>query len=260
MKSTFIKTLLAVSCVSIFTSTAFAASDPHVEKHSAHWSYTGETSPEHWADLDDAYSLCRSGKEQSPIDISSAEQSTAGTLKFNYIPTVLSVVNNGHTIQANIQQNAGSVTLDSGEYNLIQFHFHTPSEETIDGKHYDMVAHLVHANDNKELAVVAVLFEVGAENPAIKAMFDALPKEEGKTLEGINGFDPASLLPANKDFYSFMGSLTTPPCSEGVHWQVMKTPVTLSQAQLDEFKAIFPHNARPIQPLNDRKVLEITNP
>ncbi len=151
----------------------------------------------------------------------------------------------------------GAASIDGVEYKLLQFHFHTPSEEKFDGKPYPLVAHLVHKSAQGQLAVVAVLFKVGKENAALKPVFDKLPPKEGDTL-ALEAINLADLLPADPSYYAFMGSLTTPPCSEDVRWQVLKTPVTLSAAQLAAFRKLYKMNARPVQPLNGRKVLLVS--
>lgn len=163
-------------------------------------------------------------------------------------------MNNGHTIQVNLSD-AGSATMPSGEYGLLQFHFHGPSEEKINGKAYPLEAHLVHRNAGGNLAVIAVLFKTGKENAALKEVFASMPAKEGKaSLKGkVNA---AAMMPASMGYYAFKGSLTTPPCSEGVAWEVLKEPVEISAAQLKAFTSIYKMNARPVQPLNGRKVQE----
>lgn len=131
---------------------------------------------------------------------------------------------------------------------------HTPSEEHIQGKSYPLVAHLVHRNEAGNLAVVAVLFKEGKSNPVLSKVFDAMPAKADEKVDIAGGFDAASLLPAKQTYYSFAGSLTTPPCSESVRWQVLKEPVSVSKAQLAQFKKLYPMNARPTQPLNGRTV------
>ena len=147
-------------------------------------------------------------------------------------------------------------SLSNGNYKLLQFHFHTPSEEKIDGKSFPMVAHLVHKNEAGNLAVIGVLFKAGKENAALKEIFAKLPAAEGKEPLA-DKFDATALLPSSLAYFSFNGSLTTPPCSEGVSWHVLKTPVEMSPKQISAFKKIFKMNARPVQPLNDRKVIEV---
>ena len=176
-------------------------------------------------------------------------------LDFKYAKSGAEVVNNGHTIQVNLAD-AGTLNLDGSAYKLLQFHFHTPSEEKINGRAYPMVAHLVHKNDDGKLAVVAVLLTQGKANAALNPVFANLPKTEGAKKALDSGLDVAELLPAERGYYKFVGSLTTPPCSEGVRWQVLKTPVQVSAAQIASFRKLYKMNARPVQPLNDRKVEE----
>lgn len=222
----------------------------------AHWTYEGKEGPQKWGDLEKDFATCKLGKEQSPIDIKTKSVATTKLpkIEFDYKAAPLSVVNNGHTIQVNYEK--GSVIrLDKDTYELLQYHFHTPSEEKMDGKPYDLVAHLVHRNADGKLAVVAVLFDKGKENAALKPVFAAMPQKGGETKQDAAvKLSAADLLPANRSYYTFNGSLTTPPCSEGVRWLVLKSPVSLSKEQGDAFRKLFPMNARPVQPLNGRKV------
>lgn len=221
--------------------------------HAKHWSYQGKTAPAHWAELDAANTACRMSKEQSPINIveKSAKKAILPTLDFQYVASSAEVVNNGHTIQINLP--AGS-SLKTGvdEANLLQFHFHTPSEEKINNINYPMVAHFVHKLSDGKLSVVAVLFKKGKENTALAPIFAVLPSEgKSKTLSNL---DLAAIIPAQRTYYKFTGSLTTPPCSDGVRWQVLKQPVELSASQIAAFKKFYQMNARPVQPLNGRLV------
>lgn len=231
----------------LLTSTAFA--DSH-----AHWTYNGKSGAKYWGDMKEDFATCKLGKNQSPIDIPAAKAKKADlpAIGFAYSTSTAEVVNNGHTIQVNLP--AGSkVTLAGAEYNLLQFHFHAPSEEKVNGKPYPMVAHFVHKNAEGKLAVVAVLFKQGKANAALKDVLAKLPGKEGDKL-ALDKLDPAAVLPANQAYYAFMGSLTTPPCSEEVRWQVLKTPVELSATQIKAFRKLYPMNARPVQPLNGREV------
>jgi carbonic anhydrase len=218
-----------------------------------HWDYSEVAK---WGDLAEDYKTCKLGANQSPIDIktTATEKASLSPIKTAYNAVTGEVVNNGHTIQVNLKD-AGSAAVPSGSYNLLQFHFHTPSEEKINGANYPMVAHLVHKNEAGNLAVIAVLFKEGKENDTLKDVFANMPDKEGsKALPST--LDATKMLPANLGFYAFTGSLTTPPCSESVAWQVLKTPVELSKNQIASFKKIFAMNARPVQPLNGRKVQE----
>ena len=249
MKKT--KLLLAL-LVSINFGISFAA-----DKHDApHWTYEGHGGAEHWADLDKGFAECKLGKEQSPIDIPTkgVEKANLDPIKPAYKASAGELVNNGHTIQINLNE-GGVVNVPTGEYKVLQFHFHTPSEEKIDGQNFPLVAHLVHKNAAGQLAVVAILFKEGKENTALKNIFNALPSHEGKEALKAD-FDLSKLLPSTLGYYTFNGSLTTPPCSEGVAWHVLKTSVEISAAQLNAFKKIFKMNARPVQPLNGRKIQE----
>jgi carbonic anhydrase len=219
----------------------------------AHWSYEGKTAPDHWGDLDPANRACSLSKEQSPIDIvdSKAARAKLPALDFGYHAGAATVENNGHTVQVSLPP--GSTLKVGGQDNsLLQFHFHTPSEEKINGVAYPMVAHFVHKGADGKLSVVAVLFKEGAANATLAPVLGALPAP-GKPLK-LATFDPAALLPADRAYYKFAGSLTTPPCSDGVRWQVLKQPMELSPQQIAAFRALYPMNARPVQPLNGRLV------
>jgi carbonic anhydrase len=224
------------------------------ETHPTHWSYTGAEGAKHWSELQSEFATCKLGREQSPIDIRGAVKSASlPPLGLEYSAGAAEVLNNGHTMQVNLAE-GGQVKLATGAYKLLQFHFHTPSEERINGKAYPLVAHLVHRNDAGQLAVVAVLFKEGKPNPVLAKIFDVMPAKAEEKSELAGGLDPAQLLPAKKTYYAFAGSLTTPPCSESVRWQVLKEPVQMSKAQLAQFRKRYPMNARPVQPLNGRTV------
>ena len=237
------------------TMLALTFSIAHADDKDAHphWSYAGKTDATHWAGLDHANSACKLSKEQSPINIKekSAKHATLAALGFNYLAGSAEVVNNGHTVQVNVPPGS-KLTSGDGEAGLLQFHFHTPSEEKFNGVAYPMEAHFVHKSAEGKLSVVAVLFKEGKENLALAPVLAALPAE-GKPL-ALASFDPAAVLPAGHAYYKYTGSLTTPPCSDGVRWQVMKEPVELSKGQIAAFRSIYPMNARPVQPLNGRVI------
>jgi carbonic anhydrase len=201
------------------------------------------------------FAECKQGKAQSPIDIRHAVKGHLPALDLHYKASAAEIVNNGHTIQVNLSD-AGALTIDGVPYQLVQFHFHTPSEEEINGHHYPMVAHLVHKSADGKLAVIAVLFKEGKENTALAYIFTHLPPTHDQAQPIAAPIDAATLLPAEQGYYSFTGSLTTPPCSEGVQWRVLKEPVELSKKQIGEFKRLYPMNARPVQPVNHRKIEE----
>lgn len=238
----------------VFGSTTLAFPFALAQSH-PHWSYEGKTGSAHWAEVDEEFKTCKLGKTQSPINIETkkVEKTALKPIAFAYTPSPAEVVNTGHTIQVNLPS-GGAATMDGTEYKLLQFHFHTPSEEKVNGKAFPLVAHAVHKSADGKLSVVGVLFKVGKENQTLKPVFSSLPGKEGdkKTLE--SGVNVANLLPADKGYYAFMGSLTTPPCSEDVHWQVLKTPVEISASQLAAFRNLYKMNARPVQPLNGRTV------
>jgi carbonic anhydrase len=235
----------------LFTLT-FAA---YGDDHAPHWGYSGEHGPVQWGDMEADFAACKLGKEQSPIDIRGAKKSALPALDFKYKTGLAEVVNNGHTIQVNLAD-GGVLNLDGDPYKLVQFHFHTPSEETINGKAYPLEVHLVHKNAEGKLAVVAVMLEEGTANAALDSVFNNLPPTEGskKTLDA--NLIAATFLPTARSYFKYAGSLTTPPCSEGVRWQVLKQPVDVSKGQIAAFRKLYPMNARPLQLLNGRTIEE----
>ncbi len=243
------KTLIFVSAAAILSAIAVVANSQ--ESHS--WSYSGATGPEHWSEVS---TTCGVGKAQSPIDILHAEKKRLPAIEFAYHSSPLKVINNGHTIQANYASGS-SITVDGKTYELVQFHFHHLSETEINGQHSPMELHLVHKDKDGNLAVVAVLLNEGPPNPTVSTIWAHLPPEEGKEFapEHVE-IEAAHLLPANHRYYTFQGSLTTPPCSENVSWLVLAKPMTLSKEQIAKFAAIYPNNARPVQPLNGRTVFK----
>jgi carbonic anhydrase len=233
--------------------TAIMAQEHHADPaHS--WTYFGEHGPEHWAALSPEFAACGTGQAQSPIDIAYPRAARLPPIQFAYSASPLKIIDNGHSIQVNYT--AGStISIEGKTYQLVQFHFHHPSEEEISGRHSAMVAHLVHKNDQGKLAVVAVLIEEGDPNPLISTLWDNLPPGKNKEVDSDSvEVNVSDLLPSNHDYYRFEGSLTTPPCTEGVSWYVLETPVSFSKAQIEKFASIYPANARPVQPLHSRVV------
>ena len=220
-----------------------------------HWAYEGEGGPEHWGDLKPEYRLCASGKRQSPIDIRDGIRVDLEKIQFDYQPSGFAVLDNGHTIQVNLAP-GNSLQVMGRRYELLQFHFHRPSEERINGRQFDMVAHLVHKDADGRLAVVAVLLERGRDQPLVQTVWNNLPLEKGEPLPAPGQMDLNQLLPEDRGYYTYMGSLTTPPCSEGVLWMVMRQPVQLSANQLNIFGRLYPMNARPVQPGSGRLIKE----
>lgn len=220
-----------------------------------HWDYEGEGRPENWSKLDPRNTACATGHRQSPIDIRDGIKVDLESIKFNYRPSTFRIVDNGHTVQVEVGDS--SINLTGKNYELVQFHFHRPSEEKINGQRFDMVVHLVHKSDEGQLAVVAVLLERGSENPFIQTLWNNLPLEKNTPVQPPStAIDPATLLPATRSYYTYMGSLTTPPCSEDVLWLVMKQPVQVSLEQINIFSRLYKNNARPIQPLAGRLIKE----
>ncbi|MCX7759766.1 MAG: carbonic anhydrase family protein [Hydrogenothermaceae bacterium] len=241
VKKLFLSSLLVIS-------TAVFAQDKH-------WSYEGETGPEHWADLAPENFWCKL-KNQSPVDISNTVEGQNPKLEISYKKEEdYKIINNGHTLQVNVPP-ANFVSLNGKAYQLIQFHFHSPSEHTIKGKNYPMELHLVHKSDKGELLVIGVMIKEGPSNGILREIFNQAPVEEGEKELKLP-FNIYSLLPKNRDYYLYSGSLTTPPCTEGVTWIVLKTPITASKDEIEKFRTIMKHpNNRPIQPLNSRFILK----
>jgi carbonic anhydrase len=219
----------------------------------AAWSYSPGTGPDRWAELDRNYALCGEGTEQSPIDLSAAvAPDDEPPLDIDYRPTPLVIINNGHTIE--VEYRAGSTLTVGGQtWGVRQFHFHAHSEHTVGGAASPLELHVVHRDDAGNLAVVGVFIEEGAANAALATVFDRLPAQKGARieLEGVE-VNAADLLPADLAAWRYDGSLTTPPCSEGVRWHVLANPIKASPQQIAAFKAIFADNHRAVQPLNDR--------
>jgi carbonic anhydrase len=222
------------------------------------WSYSGFQfpGPAGWGDVKAEYGVCKTGQLQSPINIASAsvQKAPLPQIEFQYPPTSLRVVNTGHTTQVNLDK--GRQIVVGGEtYALVQYHFHAPSEEQIDGKSFAMAAHLVHQNASGKLAVVAVLFELGAYNPELASLWARFPRIVGNEIAFPNvRIDLSKILPGDRSYYTYEGSLNMPPCTEGVTWFVLKQPLTASAGQIREFTAQHSVNARPVQPLNGRQV------
>ncbi len=233
------------------------AGDHSETKSSGHetprWGYSGKIGPEHWADLSPDWAIARNGKRQSPIDISRPIEKKPTSVEFNYQPTRVNIINNGHSIQVNCDKGS-SITVDGKAFQLEQFHFHAPSEHTVEGKSFDMELHLVHKSAEGELAVVGVLINSGKANKAYRRVWKHLPNKPGEEQHFQDRVNAVELLPVARAYYTYSGSLTTPPCSEGVKWLLLSTPVELSARQVAAFNDIYSGNNRPVQPLYGRKV------
>jgi len=223
-----------------------AKAGDHGGGHVPHWGYVGEGAPERWAELQADNRLCAVGTRQSPIDIRDGIKVDLEKIKFEYQPSGFAVLDNGHTVQVNVAP-GNSLQVMGRRYELLQFHFHKPSEERINGRQFDMVAHLVHKDADGRLAVVAVLLERGHDQALIQTIWNNLPLEKNEALAAPGSLDVNQLLPEDRGYYTYMGSLTTPPCSEGVLWMVMRQPVQLSVNQIAIFGKLYPMNARPVQ-------------
>lgn len=221
----------------------------------AHWSYEGAGGPANWGKLNPAWAKCENGTRQSPIDIRDGIKVDLEQVVFDYKPARFNVVDNGHTIQVNVGI-GNTITLTGRTYELVQFHFHHPAEERVDGRGFPMVMHLVHKDSVGRLAVIAVLIQEGVANPAVQTVWNNLPLDRNDPVYATGLIELPFLLPASRDYYTYMGSLTTPPCSEGVLWIVFKQPIQMSDAQIAIFSRLYPMNARPVQSLAGRVIKE----
>lgn len=239
----------------ILVAALFSASCTAVAGGSTHWTYTGHPGPEHWGELSPAFATCAAGKNQSPVDLTGFTEAELTPISFDYRSAGNEILNNGHTVQVNVKPGS-HITVNGHIYELGQFHFHTPSKNHINGKSFPMEAHFVHADKDGNLAVVAVMFDEGNANAELAKAWAEMPMKAGDEQLLNTAVNPASLLPANRDYYRFSGSLTTPPCSEGVTWLVMQDSLPASAAQVAKFaKALPGPNNRPLQPLNARLIV-----
>ena len=232
-------------------STTFVAGAALAE--GVHWTYEGAEGPEFWGALSPDFAVCASGQEQSPIDLSGTVPADAQDVVLAWNPAAQwTVVNNGHTIQANTD-NGGMITVGDTAYTLLQFHFHAPSEHAIDGTRAPMEAHFVHRAEDGRLAVIGVMMQGGGDNPLFASVMAVAPATPAEVAMGPG--DPTGLMPATAGYLRYQGSLTTPPCSETVMWTVMKAPVAVADDSIAAFQALFGENARPLQPVHRRYIL-----
>lgn len=236
-----------------------ACTQQKVETAPPHWTYEGEEGPSHWDELDESYAAC-GGLYQSPIDIASSAQEDLANISLHYQPSEVSILNNGHTVQVNYD--AGSyIEMDGARYDVTQFHYHTPSEHSIDGRSFAAEFHIVHKSADGKLAVIGILLEEGAKNNAYQPFVDNLPTQKSEAHDAGVTINAADLLPTVQTTFRYSGSLTTPPCTEGVNWLLMTTPVELSAEQLHALESLFEEgNNRPVQPAHDRTLIEDTTP
>ena len=237
---------------------ATVAAVGHVEAsapvtQSLNWGYVGAGAPHRWGELSSMYEVCAIGKRQSPVNVDTIVEAVLPPLGGSYHDVPLEVANSGHTVQVNYAAGSGFKAA-SKDYNLVKLSFHTPSEHYVDGAPYPMEVQLEHKAADGSFAVVAVMIKVGKHNPVVEGIWQNVPVAGAvKAVDGVS-INAASLLPADKGYYKYDGSLTTPPCTEGVAWHVMKQPIEISAEQLKAFLAVFPVNARPIQPLGERVI------
>ncbi len=232
-----------------------AKTDKNVS-HVIPWSYEGKEGPENWGKLQPEFSVCNTGRNQSPINIDATTVASLKPLKVSQRFPAKDIVNNGHAIEASFKD-GNMLMIDSTAFNMKQVQFHAPSEHTIRGKSYPLEAHFLHADAKGNLAIIGVMFKIGSANAGLEKLWKQLPTEAGAHKSLKTRVLASEMLPEDKNYYRFSGSLTTPPCSEGVRWLVMKTPITASKAQIEAFeRAMRHHNNRPVQPLNGRVIIE----
>lgn len=220
----------------------------------APWSYYGKTGPTSWGRLDPQYSACSKGKSQSPIDLRGAKaDASLRPIEFHYLSGPVTLVNTGHTVRANVVP-GGYILFGGVRYDLVEFHFHHPAEDLVNGKLSDLQIDLVHKSAAGELAILGVRVNEGAVNGSLAALWPSLPQTPGATVSIQDDFNPLGLLPADRRYWSYVGSITVPPCTEGARWILMETATEFSQDQLQAFARLYPDNARQTQPINKRKI------
>lgn len=239
--------------VSMYTPQTRAGDQNDTSKIAGHtsWGYAGDHRAAVWGHTNPDDKICKDGTQQSPVNIAQYAEQDLPDIQIDYQQTPLMVVNNGHTIKANYAPGS-TITIGEHTYELMTLDFHTPSEHYFDGAPYPMELHLVHKAEDGALAVLGVMIKVGAHNEVVEGIWLNTPPNLGENKIDTIAYSAESLLPANRDYYAYEGSLTTPPCTEGVKWHVFKDPIEMSAAQLTAFQGIFPVNARPIQNLNGR--------
>jgi carbonic anhydrase len=244
------KSLIVTLFLAVFSLSGNAVSGEH-------WGYSGEAGPEHWGELSTDYVACAAGKNQTPIDISGMVDAKLPRLVINYKAAGgQEVINNGHTIQVNYAPGS-TIEVDGKTFELLQFHFHSPSENHVNGKSFPMEAHFVHKDTDGNLAVLALMYTEGAKNHELEKAWKSMPHEAGEKADLSPAVSAKALLPRRLDYFRFSGSLTTPPCSEGVRWLVLKAHATASKQQIEEFQRVMHHpNNRPLQPVNARVILK----
>lgn len=233
-----------------------ARADHAASAHAIDWTYEGDHGPKHWAELAPDFGECGRGRSQSPIDISHATaRDDLPELRVAYHTAPLRIVNTGHMVQVNTPPD-DHLHVGDHVYDLMQFHFHAPSEEHVDGRTYDMEIHLVHRDAEGHLAVLGVLVAAGRAHPALDHVLPNMPSGPSPEHTVDDQIDPATLMPGDLSYFYYEGSLTTPPCAEHVAWYVLEAPIDASAEQIAQFHKLYRHNARPVQPLKARPVYE----
>jgi carbonic anhydrase len=249
-----------LSVLILFLILSSACSPQQAETSSPHWTYEGEEGPSYWGELDESYATCSVGKSQSPIDVINPSAQDLTNIAFHYQPSTVNILNNGHTVQVNYDPGS-YMELDDTRYDVVQFHYHAPSEHTVDGESFPAELHIVHRSADGNLAVVGILLREGTENIAYQPFISNLPTETTDPKDAGVKINAIDLLPSLQTTFRYSGSLTTPPCTEGVSWLVMTTPVELSAQQFTALDSLFEGgNNRPVQPMNDRTLTEDTTP
>ncbi len=228
---------------------------PPSPSEAASWHYGGANNPTKWGNLKAEYAACKNGNSQSPINFETAKitKTNPAKIQFNYQDVPLTITNTGHTIQVNYPPGSW-VKIGEQKYDLLQFHFHTPSEHTVNNQAAGMELHLVHKNQAGQFAVVGVLIQEGKPNELLNTLWEQIPQTHDEVTASNIKINASKLLPENRAYYSYSGSLTTPPCTEGVKWHVLATPLEASLAQIEEFTEIYNVNARSLQPVNQRQI------
>lgn len=234
---------------------AAAAIQAAAPKRGTAWSYEGELGPANWSKINDGWAKCGTGNRQSPIDLRDGIKVNLEQIAFDYHPSSFTEVNNGHTIQVEVGS-GNFITVGNQTYELQQFHFHRPSEERINGKGTEMVMHMVHKSAEGKFAIVAVLLERGQQHGLMQTIWDNLPLEKNEVVSPSIVIDPMDALPEKREYFTYMGSLTEPPCTEGVLWMVFKQPRQASPSQMALFSRLYPLNARPLQSTAGRMIKE----
>ena len=255
LKLTAVGALILLITNFVYVGSAQQSYSSSTEHEAATWGYEGEREPSTWGELRPEFKMCALGKFQSPVNIVPTFLANLPDLVFDYKESPLQILNNGHTVQVNFPEGS-SLKVGSASYRLLQLHLHTPSENTINGRSYPMEVHLVHKTSDGILGVVGVVVERGESNSAVEKIWRYLPlSKAGPATHKDVVVNAAELLPGDLRYYRFMGSLTTPPCTEGVNWYVLQEPIHVSQKQIEKFRHAFPMNARPVQSLNSRMIV-----